>query len=1003
MLLASPSTTPASATSLPAGHPVSLGSIAELFSLRPNPGTAPAQGLLAYSVPAGPATRTSGVGTPESAGSLSDAVAAKAPGIAHIQRSQAGTVRWMDGNFGAVSGTTSLMATGPISNAAITPPPTDLPARILAALQPLAPILRLRDPAAELRPMNVQTDDMGFQHVRFQQIYAGIPVWARDLYVHVDGSGQLRVLNGEYDPTPVGVATAPVISADDAVGAAITNLRTEFRWSPVSNSVAAKFGYTAPQAELVIYISGGAAALAYAVTVQANLLEKWTYLVDAIAGGILHRVPEYCSVGFADASGVDLNGQTQTFRSWQNAGGEYFLFWDLPNYDAAKSQLPDSMLGGSQILDLRGQAPGASPAPTYYYTTSPNNQWADKASVSADFNAKTAYDYYHNTFSRKAIDDADGTILSVVHVADTGGGGLDNAYWNGRAMFYGDGATVFKPLAGGLDVAGHEMTHGVVQHSANLVYETQAGALNESFADFFGLMIGNPANFLIGSTVMQPGQGIALRDMGQPDNPQVYAVQPATMAAYVNTTSDNGGVHTNSGIPNHAAALIITAIGRTKAQQIYYRALTKYLTRTSQFADCRNALVQSAKDLFGAAGAEVTAVNNAFDAVGIRIPTVPPPGSIIPPVTGGTPYVTFITQDGSIGLYDPAAQTYTLFGGATKARTTAQMDDASQLSTPLDGSAIWYISQTGHLSFVDVQTGEVRYFPNLYIAKDGDLWNAVISPDGRFAVMDAAPTSADRSVYIFDGAQLYPITLDLQASDGGAVDKTIQYADVLSWSPNMGFPKIGFDGLHRTSINGNTVEYWGMGEINFTTNRIYDLEPGQPIGVSVGNPTYGNTNPDLIAYNTFTTTFAGTYIDTVIIRGGIETTLNIDQILLNDGTYVNDGQRATFSPDDTKVCFAAPQRNRLCFYDLAANNLTALSLLNNGTEFPVYNARWFVLGGSVPYTFVDVRRALAFSAGIATAGADDKTRLNLVDLGASAGKITLQDAVAIARKVVGLG
>src|SRR5690606_22337173 len=120
----------------------------------------------------------------------------------------------------------------------------------------------------------------------------------------------------------------------------------------------------------------------------------------------------------------------------------------------------------------------------------------------------------------------------------------------------------------------HEMTHGVIQGSANLVYEFQSGALNESFADVFGVMV-DREDLMIGEDIMLPAYGTALRDLLHPDNPAVMSRQPASMTQYLNlpASDDNGGVHSNSGIPNRAAALIINAIGREKAEKIYYRAL----------------------------------------------------------------------------------------------------------------------------------------------------------------------------------------------------------------------------------------------------------------------------------------------------------------------------------------------------------------------------------------------------------------------------------------------
>ncbi|MCT4583869.1 MAG: M4 family metallopeptidase, partial [Peptostreptococcaceae bacterium] len=170
-----------------------------------------------------------------------------------------------------------------------------------------------------------------------------------------------------------------------------------------------------------------------------------------------------------------------------------------------------------------------------------------------------------------------------------------------------------------LDIVAHEMTHGVTQYTANLKYENQSGALNESMSDVFGTLVEmeyqpEKADYLCGEDVWTPNTpGDALRDLANPENYN----QPAHMRDFVNTSEDHGGVHTNSGIPNKAGYLVIDSVGKDKAAQIYYRALTTYLTSTSDFHDAKLALMQSAKDLYGT-GSEYNAVEDAFNAVGIN-------------------------------------------------------------------------------------------------------------------------------------------------------------------------------------------------------------------------------------------------------------------------------------------------------------------------------------------------------------------------------------------------
>ncbi|MBI6875591.1 M4 family metallopeptidase, partial [Clostridium aciditolerans] len=251
-----------------------------------------------------------------------------------------------------------------------------------------------------------------------------------------------------------------------------------------------------------------------------------------------------------------------------------------------------------------------------YSTT---NVISDKAAVDAHYYAGVVYDYFKNKFNRSGIDGNNMAMKSSVHYLKN----WVNAQWTGTQMMYGDGDGVkATALSGSLDVVGHEMTHGVDQYEANLTYRDQSGALNESLSDSFGTFIEfyaqpSKADWLLGEDVWTPNTpGDALRSMA---NPTLYG-QPDNMKNYVYTSDDNGGVHTNSGIPNKACYLTATnpSVGVQKAEQIYYRALCNYLTSSSTFHDARLALAQSAEDLYGANSSEYNAVISAWDSVGVN-------------------------------------------------------------------------------------------------------------------------------------------------------------------------------------------------------------------------------------------------------------------------------------------------------------------------------------------------------------------------------------------------
>lgn len=241
------------------------------------------------------------------------------------------------------------------------------------------------------------------------------------------------------------------------------------------------------------------------------------------------------------------------------------------------------------------------------------------------------YDLYKDIYGRDSIDGKGLPLNSSVHYQKN----YDNAFWDGEQMVYGDGdGELFNRFTIAIDVMGHELTHGVTQYEANLNYSQQSGALNESMSDVFGSLVKQynlkqtaaEADWLIGQGLLASGvNGIALRSMKAPgtayDDPILGKdPQPATMSGYVNTTSDNGGVHINSGITNHAFYVVATEIGGfawEKAGQIWYITLRDKLTANSNFQDCANLTYQTAADLFGAGSLEQQAVTKGWSEVGI--------------------------------------------------------------------------------------------------------------------------------------------------------------------------------------------------------------------------------------------------------------------------------------------------------------------------------------------------------------------------------------------------
>ena len=252
--------------------------------------------------------------------------------------------------------------------------------------------------------------------------------------------------------------------------------------------------------------------------------------------------------------------------------------------------------------------------------------------------AGATYDLYNEIFDRNSIDDNGMSLISCVHYRQ----GYDNAFWDGKKMVYGDGDEdlpeadrLFNRFTSAVDIIGHELAHGVTQYEANLDYENQPGALNESFSDVFGSLVKQrinnqtavDADWLIGEGLFTPNvNGNAIRSMKNPGsayNDPVLGTdpQPGNMDDYVNTQRDHGGVHINSGIPNKAFYEIAIDIGGfawEKAGKIWYETLKK-LIPTSDFQAAADLTVETAGELYGFNSAEQIAVKNGWQKVGIDV------------------------------------------------------------------------------------------------------------------------------------------------------------------------------------------------------------------------------------------------------------------------------------------------------------------------------------------------------------------------------------------------
>lgn len=475
--------------------------------------------------------------------------------------------------------------------------------------------------------LSTEKDKLGFVHYRLQQTVNGVPVEGTMYILHTK-LGMIQSMNGQLLNTVSAPASAS-INESSALNFALQNIgATKYRWeiSEAENALKENTGNSTatyfPKGELV-YVGEnnklGAAQfhLAYKFDIYAaEPLSRNYVFVDAATGKILSTknriehadVPATATTQYSGSKTITTDSYNGSYRLREAARGN-----GIRTYNAQQSTNPPN-------TDFTNAS-----------TTWNNvNAAKDQYATDAHFASESTYDFYNTNFGRNSLDDNGLQLVAYVHYDQD----LDNAFWDGGSMNYGDGSTQFntRPYTT-LDIGGHEITHGLTQYTANLDYQDESGALNESFSDCMGVSI---RQYVYQAT---PGaiewriginNGPAFRSMSNPNSYQ----QPDTYNGtyWYSGTQDNGGVHTNSGVQNFWFYLVargksgvndngqsynVTGITIEKAQAIAYRSLTNYLTNTAQYADARTYSIIAAEDLYGPCSPEVISVTNAWFAVGV--------------------------------------------------------------------------------------------------------------------------------------------------------------------------------------------------------------------------------------------------------------------------------------------------------------------------------------------------------------------------------------------------
>lgn len=778
---------------------------------------------------------------------------------------------------------------------------------------------KLPDPRRDLQIVSDTIDALGITHIRAQQYLKGIKVYGGESNLHIKGSKE--IFTGHILPVDTTLDVVPRINESSVLEAVTADLKTKTTVKSLTGEQKKILQYEKPEIALLIYEN----RLAYEVKIRPNFIQDWRYFVDAHSGKIIHAYNNTKTNGPATATAIDLNGVLRTINTYQNNGVYQLVNVAETMFNSARNE------GVVITYDAKNTS---SYNFNYSLITSADNTWNNPTSVSAHWATTLTYRYLKNTFNRNSLNNKGGNMIAFINVADDDGSSMENAYWNGQFVSLGNGGSTFKPLAGALDVIAHEFGHGVISNTANLEYQGQSGAINEAFADFFGSMVDRD-DWLIGeditSTSFSPSG--ALRNMADPHNGGKYGDpywQPKTVSEMYTGSQDNGGVHINCGIINYTYYLFATEVTKEKAEQVFYRALTSYLTSRSQFIDLRIAIVQSAKDLYGETSDVVAAAEKAFDTVGIRGEAAVEPDQDYT-VNPGEEFLLVYNTD-----YFDSNTLYTAsITEGTNFRALSRTVMKSKPSVTDDGSYAIFVPSDSKIKIIDLQSSTPQ---ESFISDEAFFDNVAISKDGNR--LAAISTQIDTAIYVYDFIKaqwakfrLYnPTTTDNGLSAGGVL-----YADALEFDHTGEYLMYDAYNEMKSTIDGSEISYWDIGFIKVWNNTDSTFADGNirklfsllPENVSVGNPAFSKNSSNIIAFD---------YIDDskseYSILGADIVTGKISVIFENATVGY-----PSFSKNDDKIAFTA--LDNMNAEVVGIQNLADDKISPNGSAYLYVNeAKW---------------------------------------------------------------
>ncbi len=490
----------------------------------------------------------------------------------------------------------------------------------------------LREPEnAGFRLISSNSDKLGFIHYRYQQMYKNIPVDKGIFVLHVKENQIISFSGNLYVKiNSVGNVT---ISPDQAINIAKNEMNAiKYKWEILSeeNQLKKEKGdpqatyYPSPSLEIYSTKQPGFRKVYKIILYAHQPIDKKEYIIDADNGKVLETRQKLYSADVPGTAVTRYSGnQTITADSY---GGSYRL------HETGRGngiQTYNANLGTDY-----GAATDFTDTDNYWNNVNPQQ---DEVATDAHWASEKTYDFLDQYFGWNSIDNNGFALLNYVHfdLVAAGYGSNVNAFWDGQRMTYGDGNATYSPLTT-VDITGHEITHGLTEFSAGLIYQDESGALNEGYSDIFGTAIeffAKPtmANWTVGEDIGAPFR--SLQDPNSYGDPDTYLG-----TNWATGSADNGGVHTNSQVIGHWFYLVseggsgtndlgnaysVTGIGVPEASQIAFRTLTTYLPADATYEDARFFSVLSAIDLYGPCTPQVAAVTDAMYAVGLGVPYVP--------------------------------------------------------------------------------------------------------------------------------------------------------------------------------------------------------------------------------------------------------------------------------------------------------------------------------------------------------------------------------------------